>query len=85
MVEEEFSDSADEKLTREKYINPALRKREWNPKYVKEEINSIKSNFVNKRFVFFDGFPEKGVDRFIDYLLLDEDYSALAVIETKKT
>lgn len=62
---EEFSNSADEKLTREKYINPALRKRRWNPKYVKEEVNSIKSNFVIRRFVFFDGHPEKGVDRFV--------------------
>src|SRR3989338_5536301 len=28
---------------------------------------------------------EKGVDRFIDYLLLDEDNSPLALIEAKKT
>ena len=28
---------------------------------------------------------EWGVDRFIDYLLLDENYSPLAIIEAKKT
>ncbi|MFH0767710.1 MAG: DEAD/DEAH box helicase family protein, partial [Bacillota bacterium] len=52
-------------------------------KYVKEEVNSVKSNFANKKLVFYDGHPEKGVDRFIDYLLLDEDNSVLAIIEAK--
>lgn len=44
----------------------------------------MKSDFVNKNFVLYDGHPEKGVDRFIDYVLLDEDNSVLAVIEAKK-
>jgi type I restriction enzyme R subunit len=84
MTEPEPYDSADEKLTRIKYINPALEKRAWIQKYIKEEVNSVKSDFVGKRFVFYDGHPEKGVDRFIDYVLLDEDHSVLAIIETKK-
>jgi len=83
MANEEFSDSMDEKRTRKKHIDPELLKRKWIPKYVKEEVNSVKSDFVNKKLVFYDGHPEKGVDRFIDYLLLDEDYSALAIVEAK--
>jgi type I restriction enzyme R subunit len=58
-------------------------RRKWIPKYVKEEVNSAKSDFVNKKLVFYDGHPEKGADRFIDYLLLDEDYSVLSIIEAK--
>jgi len=73
----------DEERTRKKYIDPELLKRNWISKYVKEEVNSVKSDFVNKKFVFYDGHPEKGVDRFIDYLLLDEDYSVLAIVEAK--
>lgn len=84
MSDDEFSDSEDEKRTRKKRIDPALRKRGWIAKYVKEEVNSVKSDFVGKRFVFYDGRPEKGVDRFIDYLLLDEDYSVLGIIEAKR-
>jgi type I restriction enzyme, R subunit len=84
MTEEVPFDSSDEKITREKYIDPALKKRGWIQKYVKSEVNSVKSDFTNKRLVFYDGHPEKGVDRFIDYLLLDEDYSVLAIIEAKK-
>lgn len=84
MTEEEFFESADEKLTREKYIDPALKKRDWLTKYVKIEVNSVKSDFVNKKFVFFEGHVEKGIDRFIDYVLLDEDYSVLVIIEAKK-
>ncbi len=84
MTEEERLDSADEKLTRQKYIDPALKKRGWIEKYVKVEVNCVKSEFVNKRLVFYDGHPEKGVDKFIDYLLLDEDFSVLGLIEAKK-
>jgi type I restriction enzyme R subunit len=79
----EFLGSIGEKRTREKYIDPELRRRKWLRKYIQEEVNSVKSDFVNKKFVFYDGHPEKGVDRFIDYLLLDEDYSVLAIIEAK--
>jgi len=73
-----------EKRTREKYINPELEKWNWIKKYVREEVNSVKSDFINKQFLFYDGHPEKGVDRFIDYVLLDEDYSVLAIIEAKR-
>lgn len=83
MAREEFSGSMDEERTRKKYIDPELSKRKWITKYVKQEVNSVKSDFVNKRLVFYNGHPEKGVDRFIDYLLLDEDYSALGIIEAK--
>ncbi len=61
-----------------------LANRGWIPKYLKAEVNSVKSDFVNKRLIFYDGHPQKGVDRFIDYLLLDEDYSVLGLIEAKK-
>lgn len=83
MANEDFLGSMDEERTRSKYIDPELLKRKWISKYVKEEVNSVKSDFVNKKLVFYDGHPEKGVDRFIDYLLLDEDYSVLAIIEAK--
>ena len=83
MVNDEFLGSMDEERTRKKYIDPELLKRNWISKYVKEEVNSVKSDFVNKKLVFYDGHPEKGVDRFIDYLLLDEDYSVLTIVEAK--
>ena len=70
--------------TRKKYIDPLLEKRGWLKKYIKEEVNSVKSDFNNKNFVYFDGNPEKNVDRFIDYVLLDEDNSVLAIIEAKR-
>jgi type I restriction enzyme, R subunit len=77
-------DQISEKITREKYIDPELKKRGWLDKYIKEEVNSVKSDFVNKQFVFHEGQVEKKVDRFIDYLLLDEDYSVLSLIEVKR-
>jgi type I restriction enzyme, R subunit len=77
-------DQISEKITREKYIDPELKKRGWLDKYIKEEVNSVKSDFVNKQFVFHKGQVEKKVDRFIDYLLLDEDYSVLSLIEVKR-
>jgi len=48
-----FSDSIDAKWTREKYIDPELRKRKWIKKYVKEEVNSVKSDFADKKLVFY--------------------------------
>lgn len=56
----------------------------WQPKYIKEEINSIKSKFKEKDYVPKAAGIEKGVDHFIDYLLLAEDESVLALIEAKK-
>ncbi|MDP3065966.1 MAG: DEAD/DEAH box helicase family protein, partial [Methanobacteriaceae archaeon] len=73
-----------ESRTRKKYIDPVLKKQGWPDKYIKEEVNSVKSDFKNKRFIFFDGKVERGVDRFIDYLLLDWDNTPLAIIEAKR-
>src|SRR3989344_7914480 len=77
-----------EKETREEVINPQLEKAGWKgnlKKYIKEEVNSVKSNFKINEFVFKDANIERGVDRFIDYLLLADDNSPLAVIEAKKS
>lgn len=84
MTQDKSFDPADEKLTRIKYIDRDLTRRGWLQKYIKTEVNSVKSDFENKRWVFYDGHPERGVDRFIDYLLLDEDNSVLSLIEAKK-
>jgi type I restriction enzyme, R subunit len=74
-----------EKETREQLIDEALKKTGWKKEYIKEEINSVKSNFKTKEYKPFDGNVEKGVDKFIDYLLLDENKAPLAIIEAKKT
>jgi type I restriction enzyme, R subunit len=74
-----------EKQTREQLIDESLKRTGWKKEYVKEEVNSIKSNFKTKEYRLFDGNVEKGVDKFIDYLLLDENKSPLAIIEAKKT
>ena len=77
-----------EKETREEVINPQLEKAGWKgnlKKYIKEEVNSVKSNFKINEFIFKDANIERGVDRFIDYLLLADDNSPLAVIEAKKS
>ena len=73
-----------EHQTRKKYIDPELEKRGWHKKYIKEEVNSVKSDFNNRNFIFFNGNIERGIDRFIDYILLAEDYSVLAIIESKR-
>lgn len=73
-----------EHQTRKRYIDRDLGKGGWLKKYVKEEVNSVKSDFKQKDFVLFDGRVEKGVDRFIDYVLLGEDNSVLAIIEAKR-
>ena len=74
-----------EKETRNKIIDPILARTGWKKEYIKEEVNSVKSNFKTKEYKLFDGHVEKGVDKFIDYLLLDEDYSPLAIIEAKRS
>ena len=73
-----------EQETRQKLINPLLKKEGWLEKYIKEEINSVKSDFITKNYIEYQGSYEKGVDKFIDYLLLDDDYSPLAIIESKR-
>lgn len=71
--------------TRKKIIDPKLELTGWINKYIKEEVNSLKSNFNTKEYVLFNGKIERGKDRFIDYLLLDEDNSPLAIIEAKRS
>lgn len=70
--------------TRKQFIDPELKREGWTSKYIKEEVNSVKSNFKDKKIVIFDKNPQHNVDRFIDYLLLDEDYTPLAIIEAKR-
>lgn len=71
-----------EKETR-KHIDKQLQKRGWISNYIKEELNSVRSNFKEKQYVLREG-PDDSSGRFIDYLLLSEDYSPLAFIEAKK-
>ncbi len=70
--------------TRKQYIDKELDKRGWLKRYRLDEVNSVKSNFKNFDYKLATGNIEKGVDRFIDYLLVDEDMSPLAIIEAKK-
>jgi type I restriction enzyme R subunit len=74
-----------ENQTRKQLIDPLLAKMGWLNKYIKEEVNSVKSNFNEKHFVHFNvNIIEIGVDRFIDYVLLDDDFTVLAIIESKR-
>tara|TARA_Y100000310_G_scaffold330086_1_gene401122 strand:+ start:76 stop:993 length:918 start_codon:yes stop_codon:yes gene_type:complete len=75
----------DEKETRQKLIDVQLKEANWKKDYIKDEVNSVKSNFKTKKYIYFSGAIEKGKDRFIDYLLLAEDNSPLAIIEAKKS
>jgi len=82
-----FTDDASfltEYITRKKYIAPLLKSRGWLRSYIKEEVNSVKSDFKNNKIIFFEGNPERKVDRFIDYLLLDINNKPLAIIEAKR-
>ena len=72
-----------ERRTRSELIDKQLKRAGWDDKYVKREVNSIKSDFVNKDYVICVEKPETG-DRCVDYLLLAEDNSPLAIIEAKK-
>ena len=76
-----------EEQTRKTLIDPILKRASWDVKgsYVKEEVNPVKSKFELKEYIGREAGIERGIDRFIDYLLLDEDRSPLAVIESKKT
>jgi len=83
MEEENLSEAK----TRKKLIDPILERVGWKVKgsYVKEEINPVKSNFQTKEYIGIEAGIEKGVDRFIDYLLLGEDRTPLAIVEAKRT
>src|SRR2546428_2764606 len=73
----------DEKQTREEMIDRQLRHVGWISRYLKLEVNSVKSDFPNKQYILSEGPGDKS-GRFIDYLLLAEDNSPLAFIEAKK-
>ncbi|MFH1979176.1 MAG: DEAD/DEAH box helicase family protein, partial [Patescibacteria group bacterium] len=75
-----------EEKTRKDLIDPILFDRVgWKKEYVIEEPNSVKSNFRTKEFKFIGDETGEGENRFIDYLLLDEQRNPLAIIEAKKT
>ncbi|WP_440952211.1 hypothetical protein [Methanococcoides sp. FTZ1] len=82
--EDSISELINEFRTRKEIIDPLLKKQNWYPKYIKEEVNTVKSDFVNKNFVYFNGIGGRDVDRFADYVLLDENENAIAAIEAKK-
>ncbi len=82
---DEILKSINEHQTRKEFIDPVLLKIGWIDKYIKEEVNSIKSDFNLKHFILFNvDSIEKGIDRFIDYVLLNEDFTVLAIIESKR-
>jgi len=58
-----------ENQTRKRYIDPVLGNKGWYKKYIKEEVNSVKSDFNAKDFVIFNGNIQRNIDRFIDYVL----------------
>jgi type I restriction enzyme R subunit len=75
-----------EAKTRKDLIDPILFDRVgWRKEYVIEEPNAVKSKFKVKDFKFIGDDTEEGENRFIDYLLLDEQRNPLAIIEAKKT
>jgi type I restriction enzyme, R subunit len=71
--------------TRKKLIDPILERVGWRKEYVIEEPNAVKSNFKTKEFKYIGDETEDGENRFIDYLLLDEQRNPVAIIEAKKT
>jgi len=73
----------DEKQTREQLIDKQLKSVGWLKKYIKEEVNSVKSKFKTKEYTLSSGLDDNS-GRFIDYLLLAEDNSPIALIEAKK-
>jgi type I restriction enzyme R subunit len=82
-----FNDDSEylsELVTRKRIIDPQLEQVNWKKAYIKEEVNSTKSDFKKAKYKFVKDGIEKGKDRFIDYLLLDENYKPLAIIEAKR-
>lgn len=79
MIEKNFMN---EKETR-KFIDKQLETAGWIKRYVKDEVNSVRSNFKDKEYVYSEGIGDDS-GRFIDYLLLAEDNSPIAFIEAKR-
>jgi len=73
-----------EKETREQYIDKELYEQGWKDDYIKREINSVKSKFKSRKYEPFNNTIERGVDRFIDYILTDEHQNPIAIIEAKR-
>jgi len=73
-----------EKETREQYIDKELYEQGWKDDYIKREINSVKSNFKKRQYKPFNNTIERGVDRFIDYVLTDDKENPIAIIEAKR-
>jgi len=75
-----------EEETRKKLIDKQLFRVGWKRSMWEEEVNTVKSNFLEKKYVLKPKNPgeiEKGVDHFADYILLSSDRSPLAIIEAK--
>lgn len=75
--------NASESKTRKKLIDPELKSARWLDKYVKPEVNTVRSNFKTNELKYMGDGHQTG-DRFADYLLLDHDYTPLAAIEAKR-
>ncbi|MBS3137113.1 DEAD/DEAH box helicase family protein, partial [Candidatus Woesearchaeota archaeon] len=73
----------DEKQTREQLIDKQLKSVGWLKSYIKEEVNSVRSKFKIKEYILSQSQGDDS-GRFIDYLLLAEDNSPIALIEAKK-
>ncbi len=69
--------------TRRKFINSQLTAQGWDFRYIKEEVNATKSDVKNGNYVLFNGTVESG-EIYIDYLLLNDDNTPLAIIEAKR-
>jgi type I restriction enzyme R subunit len=72
-----------EDQTRKKIIDPWLKSEGWKEEYIKAEVNSVKSDFKFRKYELKKG-EGKEEGRFIDYLLLDQHKSPLAIIEAKR-
>jgi len=72
-----------ERETREQLIDKQLKAVGWLKSYIKEEVNSVRSKFKIKEYILSQGQGDDS-GRFIDYLLLAEDNSPIALIEAKK-
>src|SRR3990167_4634490 len=73
----------DERQTREQLIDKQLKSVGWLKSYIKEEVNSVRSKFKIKEYILSQGQGDDS-GRFIDYLLLAEDNSPIALVEAKK-
>jgi type I restriction enzyme, R subunit len=72
-----------EAQTRKIHIDKQLKQVGWIKKYIKEEVNTVKSNFKDKDYVLQKSSSDNS-GRFADYLLLAEDNSPLAIVEAKR-